>query len=317
MKRPGPLPAARPTRPAEIEPADPGRDALGDVVPFDPGAGRRDGLDGDERAHDDNSRSAEPGDREIGWRELWRASWARRRALRAEIRRFTARTRRRRWLWIGGAAAVALVIGGSVGAAYSPLFAVRNVLVVGSKTLDETAVEQALASQIGTPLPLVDHSAVKAALLEFPLIETYAIEARPPHDLVIRIVERTPVGVVQTDAGFTVVDAAGVALSTTPERPEGQPLVSAEGGPGSDAFAAVGQVLRSLPQSLRDQVSEAAATTPQNVTLTLGATGTQVIWGTADDSAMKALVLEKTMTARPPDGVSVYDVSSYSAVVVR
>ena len=53
------------------------------------------------------------------------------------------------------------------------------------------------------------------------------------------------------------------------------------------------------------------------MTLTLGGSNAQVVWGSAEDSAMKALVLEKAMVARPPASVSVYDVSSPSAIVVR
>ena len=113
--------------------------------------------------------------------------------------------------------------------------------------LDAAAVEAALADQLGTPLPLVDESAVKAALVTFPLVESYSLEARPPHELVVRIVERTPIGLIQTRAGYTLVDAAGVALSTTATPPPGRPVVTVEGGTDSPAFEAVGQVMRSLP----------------------------------------------------------------------
>jgi cell division protein FtsQ len=75
--------------------------------------------------------------------------------------------------------------------------------------------------------------------------------------------------------------------------------------------------MRSLPQEIRVQVTAVAATTADDVTLTLGATDTQVVWGAADDSAKKALVLQTTMNARPPSSVSMYDVSSPAAVVVR
>src|SRR5690606_4037569 len=163
-------------------------------------------------------------------RDVWRAARARRRALRAEIRRFTQRSRRRRMLWLGALGAVLLLIGGSAAAAYSPLFAVERITVVGASALDPEAVEAALGDQMGTPLALVDASEVKAALLAFPLIETYALEARPPHELTVRIVERTPIGVIDSAAGFTLVDAAGVALATTPTRPEGHPVLDVTGG---------------------------------------------------------------------------------------
>ncbi|HWI30434.1 MAG TPA: FtsQ-type POTRA domain-containing protein [Microbacterium sp.] len=249
--------------------------------------------------------------------DVWAASRARRKALRAEVRRFTVRARRRRAVWIGVAASLVVLVLGSVGAAYSPLFAVENIRVVGGEQLDVAAVEAALSDQIGTPLPLIDASAVKAALVAFPLIETYTLEARPPHDLVLRVVERTPIGVVESAAGFTLVDAAGVALSTTAVAPANQPVLTVRGGAKSDAFAAAGRVMRSLPDSIRLQVTAVAATSPDDVVLTLGGTNTQVVWGNAERSVMKALVLETTMVQRPPADVSVYDVSSPTAVVVR
>lgn len=263
---------------------------------------------------------AEPepvGETTIRLRDVWRAARARRRALRAEIRRFTVRQRRRRMLWLGAAASLLILVLGTLAAAYSPLFAVERVRVVGTTLLDETAVEAALADQLGTPLPLVDESEVKAALVSFPLVQTYSLEARPPHELVVRIVERLPIGLIRTRAGFTLVDAAGVALSTTETPAPGRPLLTIAGGTSSAAFEAVGHVIRALPATIRDRVTAVSASTPDDVTLTLGGTDTEVVWGSADDSAMKALVLEQIMRQRPPESVSAYDVSSPAAVVVR
>lgn len=259
------------------------------------------------------------GDREdagsVGVRDVWSAARARRRALRAEVRRFTGRQRRRRVTWLVVGAAVLLLVLGTLGAAYSPLFAVEKVSVVGTSTLDPAAVEAALSSQIGTPLPLVDSSAVKAALVAFPLVESYTLEARPPHELIVRIVERTPVGSIQTPAGYALVDAAGVVLSTTPQPPAGHPVITVPGGLSSPAFAAVGTVFRALPADIRAQVTAMSATSANDVALTLGATRTTVVWGNADDSPLKAKNLAAIMVARP--GATSYDVSSPSTIVVR
>lgn len=254
---------------------------------------------------------------DIGLRHVWRAARARRKALRAEVRRFTVRQRRRRSLWLGVAASLVLLALATVGAAYSPLFAVQRISVVGAQQLDAGEISDALSAQLGTPLPLVDESAVKAELVGFPLIETYAIEARPPHELVVRIVERTPIGLIETRAGYTLVDAAGVALSTTATPSAGTPVLTITGGVDSDAFTAAGQVMRSLPDAIRAQVTAVAASTPDDVTLTLGGTNTQVVWGSAERSAEKALRLQTIMAARPPADVYTYDVSSPEAVVVR
>lgn len=233
------------------------------------------------------------------------------------MRRFTVRSRRRRLAWIISLTVLVVVAGGSYAAAYSPLFAIEKVTVVGASAVDPAALEQSLQSQLGRPLAAIDTSEVKAALVGFPMVETYSIEARPPHEMVLRIVERTPVGVIASDAGFTLVDAAGVALSTTPDVPAGQPVISATGGAGSEAFIAAGLVIRSLPETIRPAVTAVSATTAQDVTLTLADSGVTVIWGSSDKSVEKAQVLTAAMTASPPGPVSTYDVSTPSAVVVR
>ena len=321
MRRPPPLPptaspavdeaAATVDAPAEPIDLSSEQDGLAPVIPMEAPGVLPDVMP-------DPVASASAGDGgPIRLRDVWRAAHARRKALRAEVRRFTVRQRRRRMLWLGVAASVVLLILTTLGTAYSPLFGVERVSVVGTSLLDPAAVEEALADQVGTPLPLVDESAVKAALIAFPLVQSYSLEARPPHELLVRIVERLPIGMVQSRAGFTLVDSAGVALSTTESPAPGRPLLTIAGGTGSAAFEAVGQVMRTLPASIRDQVTAISATTADDVTLTLGEAKCDVVWGSADDSAMKALVLEKIMLQRPPASVSAYDVSSPHAVVVR
>jgi cell division protein FtsQ len=330
MRRPPPLPAPETSGPAskrttsrswdDEAPARPpatGRDA-GSVVPAVGADAPSESDHGDPAQHDPARHGGAPTEdvapRRTGIRDVWRAARARRRALRREVRRFTVRSRRRRLAWLVGSAAVLLLIVGSVGVAYSPFFAVEKIEVLGTTTLPAATVENALEGQLGTPLPLVDASAVKAALVAFPLVESYTLEARPPHDLVVRIVERTPIGVIQTDAGWTLVDAAGVALETSPNPPEGRPILEITGGTSSGAFESAGLVMRALPDGIATQVTRIAATTRDDVTLTL-ASGTQVVWGAVEDTAQKALNLDRAMRARP--GMSVYDVSSAASVVVR
>ncbi|MGB3375558.1 MAG: FtsQ-type POTRA domain-containing protein, partial [Microbacterium sp.] len=191
---------------------------------------------------------------------------------------------------------------------------VEKITVAGAHAVDAAAVQQALDGQIGSPLALVDASAVKAALMEFPMIESYALEARPPHDLLVRIVERTPVGVIRSDAGYTLVDAAGVVLATTPDEPEGQPTLSITGGVDSAAFRSAGLVVRSLPAQLRTQVSKVTASSADDVTLSLG-DGKTVVWGSEEDSVEKALVLVALIKSAPDSRT--YDVSAPTVPVVR
>lgn len=311
MRRPPPLPAA-PEGLAGGEERERSRkrgDARGRAVEGSAGA-RVSDIDDRSRAEaasDDDSTVATSN------MDVWRAARARRKALRAEIRRFTQRSRRRRIVWLSAVGAIALLVGGSAAAAYSPLFAVDRVTVVGATTLDPSTVENALAGQIGTPLALVDASAVKAALLAFPLIESYSLEAKPPHDLTVRIIERTPVGVIRSEAGYTLVDAAGVALSTTSDQPPGQPVLEIEGGADSDAFESAGLVIRSLPADVRAGLTAVRASTPDDVTLTVNS-GLTVVWGSAENSPLKSEALAKALIAKP-DASSI-DVTSPHAVVI-
>lgn len=271
-------------------------------------------LDEPEASIDQAEPAPVPRDARSAKRALAAAARERRRYERQEVRRFTRRSRRRRITWavvIGAIVALVVVIG--VGA-YSPLMALREVRIEGAQRIPATDVQAAFADVIGTPLPLIEASEVQEALEAFPLIETYATETIPPGTLVVRIVERTPVGVIDTGSGLELVDAAGVVIERPAERPEGQPLIEVEGGIADEGFRAVAAVVRSLPADVRAQLTRATAETADDVRLELTG-GARVVWGSAEDSALKATVLARLMGAAPPDSVSLYDVSAPSSPV--
>ena len=257
-----------------------------------------------------------PNDSKGAKRALAAAARERRRYERQEVRRFTKRSRRRRIAWAVAGGAVALVTVGVVAGAYSPLMALREVRVEGAQRIPAAEVVAAFDGELGTPLPLIARDAVHDALADFSLIETYSTETIPPGTLVVRIVERTPVGVIDGDDGLQLVDGAGVVIERPEERPEGQPLITVEGGTASDGFRAVAAVVRSLPADVRVQLVAARATTSDDVELEL-AGGASVVWGGAGESVLKADVLAALMRAAPPDTVATYDVSSPETVVTE
>ena len=250
-------------------------------------------------------------------RDVWRAARARRRVLRSEVRRFTVRARRRRIGWIVAGASTIALVATTLVIAYGPFFAVEHIQIEGAVRLDAATLEEAVGAQMGRPLPLVDESEIKAALVQFPMVESYQVEARPPHELLVRIVERTPIGVLEGPAGFSLVDAAGVVLETTPHAPAGAPQLRIAGGVDTPAFESAALVMRALPEIIRHQVTGVTASTRDDVTLLLGGANASVVWGSVDDSALKALVLETAMMQMPPGGVVSYDVSSPDAIVIR
>lgn len=241
------------------------------------------------------------------------AERARRRYERSEVRRFTKRSRRRRLAWIAGTGAVVALVVGVLAAAYSPMMALREVRVEGASRIPPEQIVAAFGPELGTPLPLIASGDVQQVLSGFPLIETYSTELVPPGTLIVRILERTPVGVVETPQGLELVDAAGVVIDRPAERPEGQPLIDTA-GTSSPGFRAAAGVVRALPAEVRGQLVLVTAETADDVRLEL-AGGATVVWGSAEESAQKAAVLARLMQAAPPDSVSGYDVSSSESAV--
>jgi cell division protein FtsQ len=225
------------------------------------------------------------------------------------VRRFTKRSRLRRATWITVLASVVALAVAAVAVAYSPLMALREVRVEGTSRIAEADVRAAFDERVGTPLPLIAPDEVQRALSDFPLIETYSTETVPPGTLVVRIVERTPVGVLDTSSGFVAVDAAGVVVDRVDAPAEGLPLIEVEGGVDDPAFLAAGQVLRSLPGGLRAGIASVSAASADDVRFELAA-GASVVWGSADEPALKSDVLQDLMAAAPPGEVRRYDVSA-------
>ncbi|MCU1421035.1 MAG: hypothetical protein JWN36_686 [Microbacteriaceae bacterium] len=248
-------------------------------------------------------------------RELRKAEAARRRYERSEVRRFTRRSRRRR-ITLVVVGVVFLLTGALITAAvYSPALSLKHITISGTSRVDQKAVLHAVDGQLGKPLALVDFTAIHAALAKFPLIRSYVTESVPPDTLVIRISERTPIGVIQSAAGFTVVDAAGVELQQSQTRPPGLPIITSDAAlTKSAAFAASVQVLIALPPALLATVDTITAHTTDDVTFTL-TTGQTVTWGSADQSAFKAEVLANLIKANGSP-TATYNVAAPNQAVV-
>ena len=290
------------TEPIPIQPADPG--------PMAPVASLRGRAAGAEP-------SPEPAlTPQVARKRFRAAKRARKQYEREEVRRFTWRSRRRRTTWLVSLGVIFALIGVTVIWAYSPLMALRTIEVVGTTRVPADQVRTALRGQLGTPLPLIDFTAVKRELSRFTLIRSFVTESRPPGTLVVRVIEREPVGVIPAKAGFDLVDAAGVVIQSGAVAPAGYPAIDARGGVRGAGFAAAAAVVGALPVGIRGQVTTVTAATKDDVTLTL-AGGASVVWGSAEKSAYKAVVLAALMVHHPVGHVGEYDVSSPDNAVLR
>ena len=250
-------------------------------------------------------------------RRVREAGRLRRARQRRERRRFSAHARRRRRNWLIAAGAVAALALFVVAGAFTPLMGVRDIRVVGAESVDAAAVERALSRFDGVPLALVADGDVHRALEPFPLIQRYAVERVPPHTLTVRIEERVPVISFERDGAFQLFDAAGVLLGAAEAPPAGVPVGGgALSDRSSDAFRAAARVLRDMPAELRAQVASVSASSPQDVTLVLGS-GVEVLWGEAEDTRRKAVVLTAMLGSLGDRPVEHIDVSSSEAPIFR
>ncbi|GGH56488.1 cell division protein FtsQ/DivIB [Rothia aerolata] len=195
---------------------------------------------------------------------------------------------------------------------YSPLLATRTITVEGASLLQKSAVEDRLSPLEGRPLTRITDQEVADLVGEPNKLRGISVEARPPHDLVVTLQERIPVAVVKNGSSYELVDAEGQQLGSVDSvESAGLPLV--DGGTGilgSQEFNTISAVLEALPADLLSQVKEAKADSASTIALTMQ-DDTRVVWGTAEDSELKAKVLAQLRSSVGKDGaVSTYDVSS-------
>jgi cell division protein FtsQ len=219
------------------------------------------------------------------------------------------------WASIAGSF-VAIVIFVGVGM-FTPILALQNIVVEGATRVPADQIIASLQPELNKPLPLVDMGAVRKAVEAQPLVKSYSTVAVPPHTLVVKVVERAPVGYLPSPNGFTMVDPAGVVIEESEERIPGLPLLTVEGdSTRSKGFAAAIDVINSLPAGLSGQLDEVIANSTDDVTLILTG-GARVFWGGPENAAMKNRVLSQLLALNPVGTVSEYDVSSPKTAVVR
>lgn len=222
------------------------------------------------------------------------------------------RRQRRILLWMVAAVA-AFVIAVVAGAVYSPVLAVQTITVDGTKLLTPAAVQKALAAVEGKPLSQLSEQEITELLKPLVQVRSATIEARPPSELLVHIVERVPVALAKQGESYVMVDVDGIHLGATKD-PAEVPLPLIDAGAGStntELFKVITAVLDTLPADVLAKLSAASAKSADAVELRLN-DGKTVVWGNAEDKELKAKALEALlkMPPNPKVPINVYDVST-------
>ena len=219
------------------------------------------------------------------------------------------RRRRKRWLALLAALLVAALFVGIV--FFSPLFATRSIDVEGARLTDPQNVEEALQRFEGVPLTRISKEEVRSAVGDVPQVKSVDVVLEPPHTITVQLHERVGVAAVKDGQDLILVDSQGQQLATYGEgdRPD-VPMI--EGGRdvlSTNKFAAISNVLASLPSNVLTQLETASAPSESSVELTF-ADGRKAIWGDSSDSELKAQVLAALVGDQATADGTVYDVSA-------
>ena len=228
--------------------------------------------------------------------------------VRVARRRFARRQWARRWLaW--RPILVALLLLGLAGAAgwlvlFSSTLAVASVRVTGTDVLDTAEVRRTAAVPLGEPLATVDLDAIAARVEGLAPTQSVDVSRAWPDTVRIAVQERVAVAVVEREGIVRGLDDEGVLFRSYPSKPPGLPVVRMAAATRSEALAEAALVIDALPDDLSGKVDYLEVRTVDTISLVLR-NGRTILWGSAEDSANKAEVLDVLLDRK----AQVYDVS--------
>ena len=239
------------------------------------------------------------------------------RAARRTRRRFARRQWARRWLSLRYVLAFVLVVGLLATSIWLVFFSatlqVKRVEVVGNDLLSDSRVREIADIPLGEQLALVDLARAGARGGARAAGGCVDGTRTGPRAVRIQVVERTAVAVVELAGRLRGLDADGVVFRDYKTAPKGMPRVRPGSSAGTDALKEAATVVSALPEDLAARVDHVEVATVDQITLVMR-DQRQVLWGSAEQSELKAEVVDRLLAAQ--EG-SVYDVSVPGNPTVR
>jgi cell division protein FtsQ len=232
-------------------------------------------------------------------------------------RRFARRQWARRWLSLRYVLVVLVVLALVSTSVYLVFFSARlqvaRVEVVGNELLSDARVRERADVPVGEQLALVDLDRADARVGSMAEVKSVDVTRSWPDTVRIEVVERTAVAVVEIAGSLRGLDPDGVVFREYRSAPRGMPRIRPGADAGTDALKEAAAVVSALPEDLSTRVDHVEVATVDQITLVLR-DGRQVMWGSAEESALKAEVIDPLLAAQQ---ASVYDVSVPGNPTVR
>lgn len=237
-------------------------------------------------------------------------------ATRRTRRRFARRQWARRWLSLRYVLALLVVLallGTSIWLVFfSTTLQLKKVEVVGNELLSDAQVRERADLPLGEQLALVDLSRADARVASMAEVRSVDVTRTWPDGVRIEVVERTAVAVVELNGRIRGLDADGVVFRDYKAAPPGMPRIRPGGVAGIDALKEAATVVSALPEGLAGRLDHVEVATVDQITLVLR-DQRQVLWGSAEESELKAQVIERLLAEKG----TVYDVSVPGSPTIR
>jgi cell division protein FtsQ len=216
------------------------------------------------------------------------------------------KSRKRIW-WIVVAASAAIAGFAIWVVWFSTLFSVDQVRVIQVDQSTQNILSSSQVQEVteaagifaGEPIASVDTDSAATDVATLPWVKSVEVRRGWPDEIVIAIEPRVPIGKVQLSGQELGVDGFGIIFDYA----ETGSLVAFDAQ--GEALVAAVTVHESLPTDLKSRVRKVAATSRDNVELTLKS-GSLVRWGSAEELEFKSQVLQALLTRR----AEIYDVSA-------
>ncbi|MGW0839317.1 cell division protein FtsQ/DivIB [Streptomyces sp. NPDC002787] len=217
------------------------------------------------------------------------------------------------------AAVVLVLIGGaSIWVLYgSSWLRAERVPVSGTLVLTEAQVREAAEVPLGDPLISIDTEAMESRLLrKLPRIDSVEVIRSWPHEIGLKVSERTPVLIVEAAGNsgkYVEVDAKGVRFATVSRAPKGVPvlrLTLPRSGSSAASLRRFGEdrlvreavrVAGAIPAAIARDTLVVKVRSYDSISLELSRART-VAWGSAEKGRAKGRALTALMKAAPDAG---------------
>ena len=217
----------------------------------------------------------------------------------ADLQRTRKRFVRRQWArrflhWkaiLGVLLVLALVVGLVWLVFFSSVLSVKGVRIEGNALLSERDLQRTAAVPLGEPLARIDIDAIHDRVAALAPVASVDVTREWPDQVVISVTERTAVAVVQIGSGFKGIDAEGVYFRDFARQPRELPLITGPDDIGREALQEAARIVGVLPDAVAAKVEHLEVATIDQISLVLR-DGRIVVWGSAEQSADKARVLE-------------------------